>query len=288
MTMKTGIDVSVYQGNINFTEVKKSGIDFVIIKAHQSTNVADNFEKNYAAAKAVGLDCGAYLFSTALSEAEAEAEAKALIAALKGKQFEYPIFFDIETAGQAHLGKAKCSAICKAFCEAMEDAGYYVGVYSYKSFLESNISEDIRKRYCVWVAHFGVAETNYVGNYDIHQYSDSGRVSGITGAVDLNHCITDYNVIKEKGFNGFRPDGAIPEEAKVRSTLKTVKNGDNGDFVTLAQTLLKIHGFDIGKSGVDSKFGNDTEKAAKDFQTKKKLVSDGIIGPATWAELLKL
>jgi lysozyme len=286
--MKTGIDISAYQGDIDFREVSRSGIDFVIIKSNYGANTADNFEKNYAGAKAAGLDCGAYLYSYALTESEAVLEAKACIQTLKGKKFEYPVFFDIEENKQFNLGKSKCSAIVKAFCETMEDAGYFVGIYSSKSHLENFISEDLRKRYCVWVAHYGVEQTSYGGPYDIHQYSDKGRVSGINTAVDMNHCFADYKVIKEKGFNGFRPDGAVPEESKVRSTLKTVQKGSDGDFVTLAQNLLKIHGHDIGKSGADGKFGENTEKAAKEFQKKKNLTSDGIIGPETWAELLKL
>lgn len=286
--MKTGIDVSTYQGNVDWNAVSKAGIDFAILKCNAGTAVAERFETNYAGAKAAGLDVGAYLYSYALTEEQAKNEAKACIQTLRGKQFEYPVFFDIEENSQFNLRKAKCSAIVKAFCEAMEDAGYYVGIYSSKSHLETFISEDLRKRYCIWVAHYGTMHTSYNGNYDIHQYSSTGKVSGIAGAVDLNQCSADYKVIKEKGYNGFKPDGGIPEEGRVKSTLKTIQKNSSGDFVTLAQTLLKIHGNDIGKSGADGKFGNDTEKAVKDFQKKKNITVDGIIGPKTWAELLKL
>lgn len=285
---KLGIDVSYWQGKVDWNEVVNSGIDFAILKCNAGTEIADNFVQNYNGAKSAGIDLGAYLYSYALTEEQAKAEAKACINTLSGKQLEYPVFFDIEENAVFNLGKTKCSKIIKAFCEEMEDAGFYVGIYSSKSHLETFVSEDLRKRYCVWVAHYGVSQTSYSGNYDIHQYSDQGRVNGINGFVDLNHCYVDYSIIKSKGYNGYKPDGAIPAESKVKATLKTVRKGDSGDFVELAQVLLNIHKCNCGKSGADGKFGSDTEKAVKTFQKLNKLAEDGIVGPKTWAKLLDI
>lgn len=286
--MKTGIDVSYWQGNIDFNAVAKSGIDFVIIKCNAGTDTADNFETNYRNAKAAGLDVGAYLYSYALTEGQAKEEARACIRTLAGKQFEYPVFFDIEENEAFKLGKSKCSSIVKTFCEEMENAGFYVGIYSSKSHLEAYINEEVRKTYCVWVAHYGVSQTTYSGDYDIHQYSDQGRVNGISGYVDLNHCYVDYGVIKEKGYNGYKPTSGIPDEGKLKVTLKTVRKGDSGDFAELAQVLLKIHGHECGKTGADGKYGPDSEAAAKAFQKQNSLEPDGIIGPLTWSRLLDI
>lgn len=284
--MKKGIDVSAWQGSIDWRAVAASGIDFAIIKCGAGNKIADNFETNYAGAKAAGLPVGAYVYSYAHTTEEAVREAETCKRTLAGKQLEYPVFFDIEEASVFKLGMSRCSAIVQAFCETMEDAGYYVGIYSSKSHLESYISKETRNRYCVWVAHYYVNKTSYSGNYDIHQFTDRATVNGIRGNVDMNYCYADYSIIKEKGYNGFRADGDIPEKAPVRATFKTIKKGSNGDFVELAQVLLKIKKHDIGKSGADGKFGNDTENAVKEFQKSQSLVIDGIIGPETWAKLL--
>lgn len=286
--MKIGIDVSTYQGDIDWGQVSKSGVEFAIIKCTSGTNLAERFEQNYAGAKAVGIPVGAFVYSYALTEAEAIAEAKSCISILKNKQLEYPIFFDIEEAKQFNLGKSRCSAMCRAFCETMEEAGYYVGIYCSKWHLETYIAEDIRNRYCIWVAHYGVSQTTYSGNYDIHQYSDAGRVLGINANVDMNHCFADYSIIKEKGYNGYKKDGSIPPEANVRVTVKTIQKGCNGDYVSLLQNLLKIHKMDIGKAGCDSQFGPDTESAVKKYQEINKLTVDGIVGPETWKALLSI
>lgn len=284
---KLGIDVSYWQGKVDWNEVVNSGIDFAILKCNAGTEIADNFVQNYNGAKSAGLDLGAYIYSYALTEDRAKEEAKACIKTLSGKQLEYPVFFDIEENSVFNLGKAKCSAIVKAFCVEMEDAGFFVGIYASKSHLETYISEELRKRYCVWVAHHS-PETTYSGPYDMHQFTDKGTVSGINGYVDMDYCYADYSVIKSKGFNGYKPDSAIPEESKVKATLKTVRKGDSGDYVELAQVLLNIHKCNCGKAGADGKFGSDTEKAVKTFQKFNKLAEDGIVGPKTWAKLLDI
>ena len=141
----------------------------------------------------------------AVTPDEARKEAAVCLEVIKGKQFEYPIYFDIEEDRQFKLGKAACSEIAAAFLETVEKAGYFVGIYSSKSHLESYISEDLRKRYAVWVAHYGVAKTSYSGAFGMWQKSSTGSVSGINGNVDLNESYIDYpSIIKENGLNGFR------------------------------------------------------------------------------------
>lgn len=113
-----GIDVSQFQGNIDFGKVKKSGIEFVIIRAGfgRYANQKDPyFESHYKAAKAAGLKVGAYWYSYATSEADAKAEAETCLSIIKGKQFEYPIYFDLEESSQFRKGKSFCDSLVKTF-----------------------------------------------------------------------------------------------------------------------------------------------------------------------------
>lgn len=201
---KYGIDVSEHQGIIDWTKVNT---EFAIIRAgygREITQKDKRFEHNYNGCKAKNIPCGAYWYSYATSVDEAKKEAAVCLEVLKGKQFEYPIFFDIEENRQFKLGRTACSQIAKAFLETVEKAGYFVGIYSSQSHLESYISEDLRKRYAVWVAHYGVKKTSYSGKFGMWQKSSTGSIAGISGNVDLNECYIDYpTIIKKNHLNGF-------------------------------------------------------------------------------------
>lgn len=206
---KYGIDVSKHNGDINWAHVKASGkVDFAIIRAGYGKTISqkdEKFERNYTGCKAQEIPCGVYWYSYAKSVEEAKLEANVFLQVIKGKQFEYPVYLDLEEAFQFALGKTKVSEMAKTFMDILEKAGYYVGLYSSKSHLESYFTEDILHRYTIWVAHYGVKETNYRYPYALWQYSESGSVSGITGKVDLNLCYTvDFpEAVKKLGLNGF-------------------------------------------------------------------------------------
>ena len=211
--MKKGIDISYFQKKVDWSKV--SGIDFVIIRAgygrytHQKDSM---FESHYAGAKKAGLPVGAYWYSYAMNEEEARKEADACIAVLAGKQYEYPIYYDVEEQKQLSLGKQAVSTIIRAFLERVEAAGYWVGLYMSASHLSSLVESDILKRYAVWVAHVGVSKPAYKGDYGMWQYSWEGKIHGIEGDVDLDECYVDYPAkIREKGLNGFEePDENEP------------------------------------------------------------------------------
>ncbi|MCM1009238.1 MAG: glycoside hydrolase family 25 protein [Ruminococcus flavefaciens] len=216
---KSGIDVSEHQGDINWNAVRT---DFCIIRAGYGREISQKdkqFEANYNGCKSRNIPCGAYWYSYAVTPEEARKEAAVCLEVIKEKQFEYPIYFDIEEDRQLRLGKSVCSEIAKAFLETVEKAGYFVGIYSSKSHLESYISEELRKRYAVWVAHYGVAKTSYSGDFGIWQKSSSGSVFGISGYVDLNESYIDYpSVIKENELNGFRKNNE-PQKLSKSVTL---------------------------------------------------------------------
>lgn len=221
-----GIDVSEHQGIIGWDMVNTG---FVIIRAgygREITQKDKQFENNYASCKRRGIPCGAYWYSYATTVEDAKKEAAVCLEVLKGKKFEYPIYFDIEEKRQLDLGRDACSAIAKAFLETVEKAGYWVGIYSSQSHLETYINEDVRKRYAVWVAHYGVSKTTYKGDFGMWQKSSNGNMSGINTAVDINECYIDYpTLIKDKGLNGYKkvatesPKPDVPKKATHQVTL---------------------------------------------------------------------
>lgn len=183
MQMK-GIDVSSYQGDIDFEQVKSAGIDFVIIKAGEWNHTVDKFEENYAAAKAAGLHIGFYWYCDGKTISEIEQEADACIKALEGKQFDYPIYMDLENGYQYDLGRDFCSDAVRTFCGKLEKAGYFTGLYTSTSWLDSVIDQDIKDKYTIWVADWR-GYCGYDGNYGMWQYG-VGYVPGIKGKTDLD------------------------------------------------------------------------------------------------------
>ena len=192
-----GIDVSVHNGDIDWQKVKADGIDFAILRAgygKPESQKDQKFEQNYV---------GAYWYSYAMSPEEAELEANVFLKVIKGKQFEMPVYFDLEEKKQFDLGKEKVSAIMRAFLERVESAGYFTGLYGSASPLFTHTADDIKSHYTIWLAHW-VDRTNYSGAYAVWQYSEKGKVDGISGNVDLDICYKDFpTIIKGKGLNGW-------------------------------------------------------------------------------------
>lgn len=210
-----GIDVSKHNGAIDWNKVKASGIQFAILRAGlgKYLNQKDeNFDANYSGAKAAGIPVGAYWYSYAVTPDEAREEARVCIEVLKGKQFEFPIWFDQEEKASLDTGKANCSAMVRAFCDEMEKAGYFAGLYTSRSFLQTHIEDDIKTRYALWIAEWG-DKLNYTGDVGIWQ-TGTCSVNGITGDVDHDICYSDYPArIKAKGLNGYGKQPDKPPEA---------------------------------------------------------------------------
>lgn len=225
---KKGIDISYCQTAVDWNKLK---VDFVIMRAGYGKYASqkDNmFEIHYKNACNKGIAKGAYWYSYAMSEAEAIQEAKACIEVLKGKKFEYPIYFDVEEPKQKALGKAKVSAIVKAFCSTMEAAGYWVGIYTNVDWYKNVITDDIKKRYAIWIAHWDVAKPAISGSYGIWQYK-VGRINGVSGDCDLDYGYVDYPTeIKKAGKNGYskppvsKPPVTKPVKKKTISMTCTV------------------------------------------------------------------
>lgn len=226
-SVKNGIDVSKHQGNINWSHVKADGIQFAIIRAGYGKELSQKdsqFENNYAGCKSNGIPCGVYWYSYATTVEDAKKEARVCLQVISGKTLEYPVYFDLEEPDQFKLGKKACSDIVQAFCDEIEKAGYYAGLYCSTYYLKNYISESVRKRYAVWVAQYN-DKCSYTGNYGIWQKSNKGNVYGISGDVDLDECYIDYpTAIKKAGLNGFSTGAGVSDsEDKTEEILEDIK-----------------------------------------------------------------
>lgn len=195
-----GIDVSKYQGNIDWGAVAASGINFAIIRvgyrgSSSGALVQDPyFKKNISGATKAGIKVGLYFFTQAVNEAEAVEEASMAMSLASGYKVTYPIFIDTERAsnGRANgLSKSARTAVVKAFCQTIRNGGYKAGVYASKSWYANQLNASALNGYCIWVAQYNSSCT-YSGKYDMWQYSSKGSVSGIKGNVDMNISYTGY------------------------------------------------------------------------------------------------
>lgn len=207
MARTKGIDVSHWQGTIDWNKVKAAGIQFAIIKAGGSdagTYTDSKWAENYKGAKAAGIPIGAYYFvgKDCVTAAAGKADAERFIKILKGKQLEYPVYMDNEA--QPASTKAGITEATIAFCKTMEAAGYFVGIYgSAVSGFKERMVDSKLTAYAHWVAQYA-SKCSYKGDYGIWQYSSKGSVDGISGNVDLDYAYVDYpSIIKNGGFNGY-------------------------------------------------------------------------------------
>ena len=195
-----GIDVSKWQGSIDWAAVAASGIDFAIIRvgyrgAATGALVEDPyFKQNIAGARKAGIKVGVYFFTQAISEAEAVEEASMVLTLIAGYQVSYPVFIDTESAsdGRANgLSRNTRTAVVQAFCRTIANGGYRPGVYASKSWFENQLNASALGNCSIWVAQYNTTCT-YGGRYDMWQYSSKGTVPGIKGNVDLDIGYTPY------------------------------------------------------------------------------------------------
>ena len=185
------IDVSEWNGDINFSKVKNAGITCVIIRAGygKDPNQEDNeFQKYYKQAKAAGLNVGAYWYSYATSVDAAKAEVRNCMKTIQGKEFDLPVFLDVEEYRQAVLPRRTLTDIISTFCDGIKSNGFESGLYSAKSMLvDSAYPDELAGKYIIWMAAPNNSYNELPAFVDIHQYSWNGKVNGIPEKVDMNY-----------------------------------------------------------------------------------------------------
>lgn len=189
-----GIDVSKWNGSIDWSQVKNSGVSYVIIRCGyrgSSTGALiedPKFRANIQGATNAGLKVGVYFFTQAVSDVEAVEEASMVISLIKGYKISCPVFLDVEAAhGRADgISVSTRTAVCKAFCATIKGAGYTAGVYANKTWLNNYIDAPSLTGYKIWLAQYAAAPSYSRTRYDMWQYTSSGSIAGISGRVDMN------------------------------------------------------------------------------------------------------
>lgn len=210
--MVFGIDVSKWQGSFNFIQAKKEGVTFAIIKAGGGDDGLykdRKFETYYKEAKAAGINVGAYFFGNAKTLDDAKKEADKFISLLKGKQFEYPVYYDVE-GNMLKVDKNTLTQIIYTFCERVEKAGYFSGFYTGEYAVNNNIDDNKLKRFTHWIAKWSTNKPNVKSGATVGVWQYGGetnhiRPNKIAGVVcDQDYSFIDFPTrIKELGLNGF-------------------------------------------------------------------------------------
>ena len=193
----SGLDVSEFQGEIDWNVVKESGIEFAIIRlgyrgygAEGRLVLDERFEQNIKGAQAAGLKTGVYFFSQAVSDKEAKEEAEFVLQTLEGRKLELPVVFDTEeikgdTARTDENTREQFTDNCIIFCDRIEEAGYETMIYANMKWMAFTLYMEELTGYDIWYADYeNTPQCPY--DFSVWQYSESGSVPGIEGAVDLN------------------------------------------------------------------------------------------------------
>lgn len=264
-TIQTGVDVSKWNGKIDWGKAKKAGVQFALVRmayrgygSAGSMGIDETGVTNLKNALAAGIPVGAYIFSQATTKAEAKAEADLLISQVKGYKITLPLVMDFEyfsDSGKnegrlydAKLSKSKATAICNTFCARVASKGYTPMVYANADMLKNKLNaSDISKNYMIWLANY-TSKTTYTGDYNFWQYSAAGAVDGIGGRVDMN-----FRYIKKD-----------TSDTTASGTLKTPDFKASGmNFYTVKLSWSKVN----GASGYKIQKYNSSKKAYETIKT---------------------
>lgn len=188
---KKGMDVSEWQGKIDWAKVKADGIEYAVIRCgygSDKTKYDDKYwEYNVSECERLGIPYGVYLYSYAEDLNDAKSEAEHTIRLLKGHHPSLPVYYDLEDKTVESAGKSMISQIAQTYCDNLSSAGYRVGIYASRSWWTSylNTSTFDNSSWSKWIAEWG-SKCNYSQSYDMWQCTSTGSVNGVSGNVDLN------------------------------------------------------------------------------------------------------
>ena len=248
MSKVKGMDVSTFQGKIDWDQVKASGkVDFALIRAGYGNDLTEQddiwFERNVTECDRVGIPWGAYLYSYAVTPEQAESEAAHILRLMAGKNPLYPVCLDVEDGCQKGLSKEALTEIVYTILTRIEAAGYYAMLYANKDWLENRLDMDRLGRFDVWLAQWN-EEPTYKGQFGIWQYS-SRNALGIPGygtSLDCNRVYKDYEQLMiQAGLQGHTaptPEDTTPNKLdKQRITIGRISSGDRATIRALCEGL---------------------------------------------------
>lgn len=309
---KKGIDVSEFQGKIDWEKVKNDGIEFAILRCGYGMDFSNQddveYERNANECERLGIPYGVYLMSYANTVEKARSEAKHVLRLIEGRKISLGVWHDIEDNGTSGaINKETLTNIINTFCNTIKNAGYKVGVYANLNWLENKIEKTIKDNYDIWVAQY-YSKCEYEGKYIMWQHTSSGKVNGISTNVDMNILYEDLPVINNndnnsktnnseivkslqkalnKDYNcGLDVDGIIGPLTTKAVNNNMVRNFTKGEFARWVQERLIAKGYSLNEFGVDGRYGNESEKKVKEFQANCGIDVDGIVGINTVNRLI--
>lgn len=310
---KKGIDVSEFQGKIDWKKVKNDGIEFAILRCGYGMDFSNQddveYERNANECERLGIPYGVYLMSYANTVEKARSEAKHVLRLIEGRKISLGVWHDIEDNGTSGaINKETLTNIINTFCNTIKNAGYKVGVYANLNWLENKIEKTIKDNYDIWVAQY-YSKCEYEGKYIMWQHTSSGKVNGISTNVDMNILYEDLPVINNndnnnsktnnseivkslqralnKDYNcGLDVDGIIGPLTTKAVNNNMVRNFTVGEFAKWVQERLIAKGYSLNEFGVDGRYGNESEKKVKEFQANCGIDVDGIVGINTVNRLI--
>lgn len=310
---KKGIDVSEFQGKIDWEKVKNDGIEFAILRCGYGMDFSNQddveYERNANECERLGIPYGVYLMSYANTVEKARSEAKHVLRLIEGRKISLGVWHDIEDNGTSGaINKETLTNIINTFCNTIKNAGYKVGVYANLNWLENKIEKTIKDNYDIWVAQY-YSKCEYEGKYIMWQHTSSGKVNGISTNVDMNILYEDLPVINNndnnnsktnnseivkslqkalnKDYNcGLDVDGIIGPLTTKAINSHMVRNFTVGEFAKWVQERLIAKGYSLNEFGVDGRYGNESEKKVKEFQANCGIDVDGIVGINTVNRLI--
>ena len=203
-----GLDVSKFQGEVDWERVKAAGYQFAMLRAgYGFSTVDEQFRRNASECSRIGLPFGAYWFCYAVSPEAAVQEADGCINTISGYQLDYPVCYDIEQASADYAAgqgvqytPGLARQLVQSFCDRVESYGYFAMFYSNRNFLDTYLGEALAARYALWYARY--TDTFDGTDCGMWQYTSQGSVPGISGSVDLDLSYVDYpSVIRSAGLN---------------------------------------------------------------------------------------
>lgn len=236
-----GIDVSKWQGNIDWARVKNAGIRFAMIRSgFGQSDVDPYFEQNVSNARAQDIPCGAYHYCYAKTVEEAQTEAAFFLQTVQGKELEYPLALDLEDPSLEPLGKELLTQIAETFLAVVEQAGYYAILYANPNWLTNFFDAERLSKYDLWLAHW-TDQPSYAGSYGMWQYTSTGTVDGISGNVDRDISYKDYPaIIRAAGLNHLLDEQPTPPVEEPEEPSEPEQPEENVYYVKAGDTLTSI------------------------------------------------